>query len=172
MARPGPAAVLFGLVTGASSGPSWTTGGHRRRRRGTRGDQGGRDVEADRAASVASALASAATGVIRLLVVAALRLTGVLSAMPPLPALAWAGVGLGLGWWLHRRGGGAWIRFALTGAALAVRGRPPHRLLAFLAYAETVGLLRDGAEATGSGTDGCEPTRRRFGERPTGQPTA
>ncbi|MFI7657914.1 NACHT domain-containing protein [Micromonospora parva] len=105
-------------------------------------------VEADRAASVASALASAATGVLRLLVVvAALRLTGVLSAVPPLPTLAWAGVGLGLGWWLHRRGGGAWMRFALTRAALAVRGRTPHRLLAFLAYAETVGLLRDGAGA-------------------------
>ncbi|WP_285796404.1 hypothetical protein [Micromonospora sp. NBRC 107095] len=105
-------------------------------------------VEADRAASVASALASAATGVLRLLVVvAALRLTGVLSAVPPLPALVWAGVGLGLGWWLHRRGGGAWMRFALTRAALAVRGRTPHRLLAFLAYAETVGLLRDGAGA-------------------------
>ncbi|MGI5520590.1 NACHT domain-containing protein [Micromonospora sp. CA-259024] len=105
-------------------------------------------VEADRAASVASALASAATGVLRLLVgVAALRLTGVLSAVPPLPALVYAGVGLGLGWWLHRRGGGAWMRFALTRAALAVRGRTPHRLLAFLAYAETVGLLRDGAGA-------------------------
>ncbi|MBQ1032139.1 hypothetical protein ABZ388_07900 [Micromonospora parva] len=105
-------------------------------------------VEADRAASVASALASAATGVIRLLVVvAALRLTGVLSAVPPLPALIWAGVGLGLGWWLHRQGGAAWIRFALTRAILAVRGRTPHRLLAFLAYAEAVGLLRDGAGA-------------------------
>ncbi len=143
------AAVLFGLVTGA----------FRAVRAGLRVDIAApaaelgatsvvETVEADRAASVASALASAATGVIRLLiVVAALRLTGVLSAMPPLPALVWAGVGLGLGWWLHRRGGGAWIRFALTRAALAVRGRTPHRLLAFLAYAETVGLLRDGAGA-------------------------
>ncbi|MET7669569.1 NACHT domain-containing protein [Micromonospora luteifusca] len=105
-------------------------------------------VEADRAASVASALASAAAGVLRLLVgVAALRLTGVLSAAPPLPALVYAGMGLGLGWWLHRLGGGAWMRFALTRATLAARGRTPHRLLAFLAYAETVGLLRDGAGA-------------------------
>ncbi|MET8094116.1 hypothetical protein [Micromonospora sp. NPDC005220] len=105
-------------------------------------------LEADRAASVASALASAATGVLRLLIiVAVLRLTGVLSAVPPLPALVWAGVGFGLGWWLHRRGGGAWMRFALTRAVLAVRGRTPHRLLAFLAYAEAVGLLRDGAGA-------------------------
>ncbi|MFG3644162.1 NACHT domain-containing protein [Micromonospora sp. NPDC047762] len=105
-------------------------------------------LEADRAASVASALASAATGILRLLlVIVALRLTGVLPAVPPLPALVWAGVGLGLGWWLHRRGGGAWLRFALTRATLAVRGRTPHRLLAFLAYAETVGLLRDGAGA-------------------------
>ncbi|MEU8179420.1 NACHT domain-containing protein [Micromonospora sp. NPDC049047] len=105
-------------------------------------------VRADRAAGVASALAAAATGVVRLLViVAALRLTGVVSAVPPLPELSYAGIGFGLGWWLLRSGGGAWMRFALTRAALAVRGRTPHRLLAFLAYAEAVGLLRDGAGA-------------------------
>ena len=131
-------------------------------------------VEADRAASVASALASAASGVLRvLIVVAALRLTGALPAVPPLPALVWAGAGLGLGWWLHRRGGGAWMRFALTRAALAVRGRTPHRLLAFLAYAETVGLLRDGAGAYPvPARSPAEPTRRRVGERATGQPAA
>ncbi|MFI6266936.1 NACHT domain-containing protein [Micromonospora sp. NPDC051006] len=105
-------------------------------------------VDADRAASVASALSSVANALLRLLVVvAALRLTGVLPAVPPLPALVYAGTGLGLGWWLHRRGGGAWLRFALTRATLAIRGHTPHRLLGFLAYAETVGLLRDAAGA-------------------------
>ncbi|MFI7608176.1 NACHT domain-containing protein [Micromonospora sp. NPDC049366] len=103
-------------------------------------------VEADRAATVALALSSCAIAVLRVLVLAGLlRLAGVLTGTPPLAALLYAGTGLGLGWWLLRDGGGAWLRFAVARAALATRGRTPHRLLAFLAYAEAVGLLRQGA---------------------------
>ncbi|WBB68145.1 hypothetical protein [Micromonospora sp. WMMD812] len=103
-------------------------------------------VDADRAATVAFALASCLVAVFRLIVaVALLRLGGVLTAVPPLPALIYAGLGLGLGWWLLRNGGGAWLRFAVARAVLAARGRTPHQLLAFLAYAESVGLLRHGA---------------------------
>ncbi|WP_159451002.1 NACHT domain-containing protein [Micromonospora cremea] len=105
-------------------------------------------IDADRAASVASALTTVATAVLRLLVaVAVLRLGGLLPAAPPMTSLAYAGMGLGLAWWLHRRGGAAWIRFTVGKAVLAAKGRIPFQLLAFLAYAESVGLLRHGAGA-------------------------
>ncbi|MEJ3746822.1 NACHT domain-containing protein [Actinomycetes bacterium KLBMP 9797] len=53
-----------------------------------------------------------------------------------------AGVGLGLAVWLHRRAGGAWVRFGVARVLLALQGRTPLRLLRFLAFAEQVGLLR------------------------------
>ncbi|MEU5941128.1 hypothetical protein ABZ807_18485 [Micromonospora sp. NPDC047548] len=107
-----------------------------------------RAVRADRSATVAAALPTVATAVVVVLAgYAVLWLTAVLDASPPLAAQAYAGLGLGLGWWLHRRGAGAWARFALTRFVLAVRGRTPHQLLAFLDYAATVGLLRHGAGA-------------------------
>ncbi|MCO1594860.1 NACHT domain-containing protein [Micromonospora sp. RHAY321] len=105
-------------------------------------------IDADRAASVAAALTTVAAAVLGVFVaVALLRLTGVLPAAPSVTSLAYAGMGLGLGWWLHRRAGAAWVRFAVARAVLAVRGRIPFPLLAFLAYVESVGLLRHGAGA-------------------------
>ncbi|MEV4822072.1 hypothetical protein [Micromonospora sp. NPDC049274] len=105
-------------------------------------------VNSDRAASVASALLSVGSGVVRVLVVVTvLALTGALPAIPPLRSLAYAGMGLGLGWWLYRRGGAAWIRFMVARAVLAIRELLPFSLLGFLAYTESVGLLRHRAGA-------------------------
>ncbi|MEH1165120.1 hypothetical protein V6V47_07015 [Micromonospora sp. CPCC 205539] len=105
-------------------------------------------VNADRAASVASALLSVASAVTWVLVVAsALTLAGVLPATPPLASLAYGGFGLGLGWWLYRRGDAAWIRFTVVRVVLEVRERLPFSLLGFLAYTESVGLLRHSAGA-------------------------
>ncbi|MBM0237318.1 NACHT domain-containing protein [Micromonospora sp. ATA32] len=105
-------------------------------------------VRADRAATIVSVLPIVAATVGGVYVgFAALWLTGALPHLPPPAAQAYAGVGLGLGWWLHRRGKGAWARFAVARFVLAARGRTPLRLLAFLRYAETVGLLRHAAGA-------------------------
>ncbi|PWU50773.1 hypothetical protein DLJ47_23250 [Micromonospora sp. S4605] len=105
-------------------------------------------VREDRAAIVASAVPAVVLAVVRVLAgVAALRLTGVLSGSPSLAQLISAGTGLGLGWWLHRRAGGAWVQFSVARVVLTARGRTPYRLLAFLRYMETVGLLRHGVGA-------------------------
>ncbi|RKN30608.1 hypothetical protein D7044_19575 [Micromonospora musae] len=103
-------------------------------------------VRADRAATIAATVPAVAGSVLQVLVLmAALRLTGVLSGMPPLPTLLYAGVGLGLGRWLLSHGRGAWVRFAVARGVLALRRRTPLQLLSFLSYAEAVGLLRYGA---------------------------
>ncbi|MFI7284956.1 NACHT domain-containing protein [Micromonospora chersina] len=107
-----------------------------------------RTVRADRAAAVA-ALPSTVVAAVTLvfLGLAGLWLTNALPRLPAVAAQAYAGLGLGLGWWLYRRGGGAWVRFAVARFVLAARNRTPHRLLAFLQHVETVGLLRHGAGA-------------------------
>ncbi|MER7475630.1 NACHT domain-containing protein, partial [Micromonospora sp. NPDC000018] len=105
-------------------------------------------VRADRAATIASVVPTVAAALVGVPAGAALLwVTGLLPRLPSPQALAYAGLGAGLGWWVHRRGGGAWVRFGLARMVLAARGRLPHRLLAFLGHAETVGLLRHGAGA-------------------------
>ncbi|MER5335271.1 NACHT domain-containing protein [Micromonospora sp. NPDC002717] len=105
-------------------------------------------VWADRAATIASVVPSVAAGFVGVLAGSGLLwVTGLLPRLPSPQALGYAGLGAGLGWWVHTRGDGAWVRFCLARMALAARGRLPHRLLAFLGHAETVGLLRHGAGA-------------------------
>ncbi|MGC4789190.1 NACHT domain-containing protein [Micromonospora sp. DT178] len=115
-------------------------------------------VRADRAATVASVLPAVATALVGVLAgVAALWVTGLLPRTPPLPAVAYAGVGLGLGWWTLARGGGAWVQFGVARMVLAARGHLPHRA------AGVPGARRDGRPGTARRRRVPVPTRPRSG---------
>ncbi|MCW3816956.1 NACHT domain-containing protein [Micromonospora sp. DR5-3] len=104
-------------------------------------------LRADRAATLAALPLTAARAVALWFAgLAALWLAG-LSDFPQPVAQVYAGLGLGLGWWLYRRGGGAWFRFGVARFVLAARNQLPYPLLAFLDHVEAVGLLRRGAGA-------------------------
>ncbi|MFE9202367.1 NACHT domain-containing protein [Micromonospora sp. NPDC007230] len=104
-------------------------------------------LRADRAATIAALPLTAVRAVaLWFLGLAALWLAG-LSDFPPPVAQGYAGLGLGLGWWLYRRGGSAWFRFGVARFVLAARNRLPYHLLAFLDHVDAVGLLRHGAGA-------------------------